>query len=100
MASSKHGKKQASIERKAAVQEVHAAIREVSRMVQLDSAGDRILAGAVADDWAAMQVRCCALLSDLAQYKAAENCLGDVEAKISSGSTPNPRVHFELARAA
>ena len=73
-------------------------------MVQLDSAGDRILAGTVADDWAAMQVRCCALLSDLAQYKAARKCLLDVVATMSTAdtdaaSTPNAQLHFELARA-
>jgi hypothetical protein len=98
--SSKRGKKQQiNIERKAAVKEVNEAILEVNRMLRVESA-DGIFAGTVVDDWAAMQVRCCALLSDLAQYKAAKNCLDDVEAAISSGSTPNARLHFELARAA
>lgn len=108
--SSKHRKKQKDIKeqhaRKAAVKEVHAAIREVSHMLP----GSGVLARSIVDDWAAMQVRCCALLSDLAQYKAATKCLGDVSAAVSRdrsiprpnadiASTPNVQLHYELARA-
>ena len=102
--SSKRGKKQKHINaqhaRKAAVKEVHAAIREVSRM--LPESG--MLARSIVEDWAVMQVRCCALLSDLAQYKAATKCLGDVSAVASrpdadTVSTLNAQFHYELARA-
>ena len=109
--SSKHRKKQKDIKeqhaRKAAVKEVHAAIREVSQMLLGSGKWD---ARTIVDDWAAMQVRCCALLSDLAQYKAATKCLGDVSAAVSRdrsiprpnadiASTPNVQLHYELARA-
>ena len=95
---------QATIARKSAVQEVHAAIRELRQnfkpKTELGADADVVF-----EDWAALQVRCCALLSDLAQYQSAAKCLDDVVKTLTSSAsadapgTSNAQLHFELARA-
>lgn len=88
--------------RKKAVKEVHKAIREVGQMLELRARAG-VSAGPIVDDWIALHVRCCALLSDLAQYTAAARCL-DVAASTSAesaqtNSTTSAQLHYELARA-
>lgn len=105
----------AAAARKAAVREVHVALHELDQLQRSfakskSAATTTATAAAVnvnatasysysTDDSVALQVRCCALLTDLAQYKAATNCL-DEAAATTTGSRHTPKLYFEKARVA